>query len=493
MSKKKHGKPAAAAAVVTAAAPLATGPLARLWARRPVRLAVIVVGSILLAYGLLAGSSLLPSGRINGQVGQDIDLLTAETLYPNQSFLGSEYKRDNYTDALMMNISMIDENGPVNSTIRARHYTPDANNPVGSLAARVEAGPGVELTHSYIRYWQGYVSVLRPAFLLVTYSGWRIANALVLLALMVGCVVQIGRRVSWGSAVVFALTMVAVAPPVIFSSLQFSTVYYLALLGVLAVLYLADRYPYHRWDIELFLGLGIATAFFDFLTAPVLTLGIPFAVLLARRLATGSADRDSAESDGGGAWMPAVRTIPAWGIGYVGFWAVRWVTNAIFIDPNALNDIMGAIAQRSGSAAEAAMAIGDRFTVIGLNVSQLLPHGLMPVDQTTFLAAADGGKSALFTIAFLVLAAWVGLGALSGSLRWSAARSWPLLIVAALPIWWTLFAANHSLNHYFFTFRNMSLLVLGFGLLLVHGVYWDGVRARFAPAPPTPASKKKRR
>lgn len=452
--------------------------VARIWRNRVVRITAAALGSVALAYALLVASSLLPAERVNAQLGRDVNLIVTETAYPKQAFLGSEHTRDNYTDSIMLNMSMIAASDPVGATLGARYYDDPAIGPVASLAERVAMGPAAELNNGYIRYWQGYVTVLRPAALLFSYTGIRTVNAILLSVLMLACVVQIGRRINWGSAVVFALTLVLIAPPVVFNSLQFSTVLYIALAGVLAVIYLADRYPYHRWDLELFAGLGIATAYFDFLTAPILTLGFPLAVLLARRLAWGSTDRESKASDGGGAWIPAVRIVPAWGIGYIGFWAVRWVTNALFIYPAALTDIAGAIAQRAGTGDAASLSLADRFTVIGLNVSQMLPHAASPTDQASFLAAAEGGVTMLGVIVFLSLVVWGSFAALSGSAQWSIARSWPLLLVALLPIGWTLFAANHSLNHYFFTFRTMTPIVLGLGLLVVNGVHWDGVKER---------------
>ena len=444
----------------------------RVWGIRPVRAAIIVVTLLALGFGLLVGSSLLPAERINAQIGKASATLTAEGTYPQQSYLGSTFQRDNYTDAIMLNMSMIYGPAPIKTTLSALYYDNEAHDPVSSLADRVESG--VQPNNPYIRYWQGYVPFVRLAMLVVDYATWRVVNAVLLIGLSLAALALTWRRVGRGAAVALLVALSVTAPPVVFNSLQFSSVFYVALSGIIAALYLADRYPHKRFDLELFAVLGAVTAYLDFLTAPLLTLGLPLLVLLAYRRAHEVDDQPAGRGADGGVWWP-LRAIPAWGVGYVGFWAVRWVYNVVAINPKAFTDISGAISQRAGSG----MALSDRFSVVLQNLYLAFPRQLF-ADPPTLESVTS---VVVFAVALYVVA-WAALFFLSanGGGRYLFGHSAPLLVVASLPFGWMLFAANHSGNHYFMVYRILAVATFALGLFLVQSIYWPNLFGGLAPA-----------
>src|SRR5574344_2119485 len=141
---------------------------------------------ILICFGSLFLTSLIPSSSIKENVSQSAELLKTETNRKIVSIRDRKYMLDNFTDALMINTAFsIDSTKPVNSFMLARkNYIPNITqveyrdagdelksaskyetlDQVGELCDTVNS----DITESfeYARYWHGYLIFLRPLLLI---------------------------------------------------------------------------------------------------------------------------------------------------------------------------------------------------------------------------------------------------------------------------------------------------------------------------------------
>jgi len=419
--------------------------------RRALRLAAIFVGGLVVAVALLAASSYLPSGPIEAHVARDVDAMAAEGLWPLMQGPFDIYMADNFTDAWMLNTALIDRDGnPAINTLQSTSYRD--GDPIESLQVRLDRD--AETNTEYWRYWHGYLVALRPLLLFAGYAGIQRINevALSMMALIVAA--GLWRKAGWGAAIGFAFSMVLIGMPDLARTLQFSSVLYVAFAGMIAVLVLSGRSDARRWDLELFAVLGIATAYIDLLTAPVVTLGLPLLALQACELARSGKTR----------WQSIARSSVAWGASYATFWVAKWaLAYAVGFD-ELFEPVSGALNERFGTG----LGMMDRVGAAVLNAGQLLPNWVMTVYASEPFAALGTVSSILGVFAVVWLA---GVVITRTPVARSAAAA-PVLAVAMVPYLWYAFAADHSIVHVWYTYRAQAVTVFALAVFLAFSVEW---------------------
>jgi hypothetical protein len=363
----------------------------------------------------------------------------------------------------MLSIAMIDSGGsPTLDTLKGAYFGP-ANRPfVGGAvtALRDRLRTASDANKEYLRYWHGYVVALRPLFLVFDYLQVRALNLALLTALALAVAASLWRRAGTGAAIAFVVAWVLVAPPVVAANLQYVSVFYIAMIGMLTAIALESRGPYEAWDLELFLCLGMATSYFDFLTAPLVTWGLPLLALLALMRFQVENGRDR--------WL-VVRSSIAWVVGYVAFWAAKWFLGVVFAGPGALTDAAGAV---SGHMVESTI-IASRLQALAVNLGRIIPTAGAGIMKPP----AQGAVPALVALA-LAGAVWFGLWRMSHRPVLNAGLVTTIIVVGLAPYAWYLVAAGHSIWNNFFTFRAQAVTVFSLGLAAAYSIDWAALRAR---------------
>ncbi|WP_316076932.1 hypothetical protein [Varibaculum cambriense] len=84
----------------------------------------------------------------------------------------------------------------------------------------------------------------------------------------------------------------------------------------MAVLVGHNYFQKHKLWPDFFMILGMAVSFLDFLTYPVLALGIPLVMYVIVRQEAGI--------------LKIIGLSCSWAAGYIGFWSFKWILGAIF-------------------------------------------------------------------------------------------------------------------------------------------------------------------
>ncbi len=338
---------------------------------------------------------------------------------------------DNYTDALMLNLAISsDAMHPLRSAMLNPYYDNDDEEVAKSVhTEHVALGQtnGLEMRY-YGRYWQGYLVTLKPMLIIFSLHGIRIVNCLLMLLLSLATLWAIWQRIGKVEALLFLLSLLLVYFPVVPFSMQYSTCFYLMFLSMLAVMLYPDLTARSRSLVLTFFVIGAVTSFFDFLTTPQLTLGMPLLVcLLIHR-------------------KHEMRTLIiaslAWGIGYALLWASKWVIGYGLTGFNLL--------------ADAAQQIGVRTSQQYYGIELTIPKMLQFI--------IFGEERALgWKIPALILALSAAYIFLQKGIKVQRRYYWLLLVAMIVPIWFLLMR-QHSIMHLWFTLR--AFLVTIYALLL---------------------------
>lgn len=346
---------------------------------------------------------------------------------------------DNWTDATMLLIASHEgEGSALERAMTGARELLNSNQPVNSLAAKYLEGAELDKTVGYARYWHGYLLALKPLLLVTDYSGIRTINLTVQLVLDALVLFLMFRRGRKDLMLPYALTIGFLMPTVLGKSLQCSTCFYAFTLGVVLLLLFGDRWDGRR-VCYLFLGLGIVTAFVDFLTYPVAAFGIPAAVWFSMRPA--ETGREGIKRFGA--------VFLSWGFGYGGMWAGKWVAASLLTKENVIREALSSILMRIS---HSSLTGDDDLNVIDAVWKNMKAFLKTPVTAAAFLLVA-------------VLAAVLVYRLCRGG-RCGIGFALPFCILILLPFLWYGATVNHSFIHYFFT--NKSLAVTAFaGLCLL--------------------------
>lgn len=396
---------------------------------------------LIVAYLLFAcASALLPDAPIrrgivatnhNGDLWQN---------YPTAGIPQKQCRQDNFTDILILNQAWHCGSDSLfsNVLLLPRAVGPDRMDQADCLYRLVSGQP----THIryYARYWHGSTFLMR--FLLVflgNYLRIRLFLYLFTTLLLFALCYRLARLANVAISLAFLSGLVLLNVFVMQLSIQFAPVLILALIGSLFVC---------RWHADprrtsmLLFALGSLTAYFDLLTVPLLTVGIPVAVWVVVSV------RSKSLCEWARPTLQIVLYGCLWAVGYALTWVTKWVLATWFTSANVLQDGFYETSRRTQS-------VGfSRFDALLANTA-MVPWSL-------FLVVA-------LVLAVLAIYRFRRKGVLSAML---------LFALGLLPFVWYLVASNHSFEHAWFTYRNLMLTLSAWLMALGCIVDWARFRRR---------------
>lgn len=375
-----------------------------------------VVGILLLTLAYA-----LPVNPGSAHVQESLWILDTEGWYPSLPLvkaydgviqaINSGGTIDNYTDALMVRTAAADHGG--NPFLQA----------VKMASSQYPDG--------YSYYWHGYVTLLRPLLMVMDYGEIRVLNQMLQLALVVCMAVILFRRKGLPWAFLALSIYLLLMPMTLALCLQYSWVFYIGMLGALLVI----RFDCFREEKNFWLllcGLGILTSYFDLLTYPLFTWGIPVLWwIVMDRGERGDFRRVLSVAAGGLFWIG----------GYAGMWILKWLLGEIVLGGGLLAAALYEVTYRAGVAAEAEGRELSRWAPVVSN------WRLYESVQTVSLLAA--------------WYVWLGIRIWKRKAFPGTGKCFSLLLTALSSVVWYLILHNHTLIHYF-TYRiyNISFAAL---------------------------------
>lgn len=379
---------------------------------------------------LLAAVYALPTGAMKANVARSSEIFNYEGIYP-QLVTGYKYTQlDNYTDSIMLGAAIYEGTESIIDKA-VNNYHPDSAQLSPELALTNYANEVSAYEYSpisYGRYWHGYLVPLKLLLLFFDYSDIRVLNFFLqnlLLFLLIKRLYQICLEVY----VPAFLIMVFVLNPLTAAlSLQFSSVYYVILLS--AILLLRFSRGAERKINDLFFMTGILTAYLDFLTYPLASFGILLVLYLI-------VNRENIRFT---SLKQLFQKMLLWGIGYGGMWSGKWLAGSILMRKNLFADAMTNALIRTSSGGLHSGRTFSRLDAVLKNISVFMKWPFLIV----FLL---GAGYFLFHLRKLTLR----------MVRQDAAFILFMLAAAFLPVGWIFVMADHSYEHYWFTYKEFTI------------------------------------
>lgn len=405
----------------------------RLWVKYPVVFAALI--AVYLLFALVA--NLLPNAPIIRHAART---LAKDDLQNDFFFVYSfrpAYYLDNFTDALILNQAC---NGGSEHLLTSMLLNPRAHNGESeceSLKCFIHADTTLHTIY-YGRYWHGSTFLMRFLLSFWDYTSLRILFYLISSVLLAWVAAVLYRRIGKAVALFFVLALAFVNCFMMQHSIQFLPVLLIALAATLWVAYRVTE-P-RQLTLVLFIA-GSLTAFFDLLTCPAMTWGIPLCVYLMKQQ----------RHPDGRSWLRRVGSWAdasvMWAIGYGATWVSKWGIATVLTGENIIRDGAKEFALRAGAQIDY-----SRLDAVTNNLS------LIPWYYVVYILILMG-----------ILMLWrfnrKGLG-----------TALLCLLTAVPPLLWYFVAADHSYLHNWFTYRSLSVCLMAVFFAFAALVDWPRIK-----------------
>ena len=396
----------------------------------------------------------IPNRRIKWHVEESVQQLEIEGVYPSVFFNTIAARLDNYTDSIMLNIAAhADNNRPIRSSMKNPYRLAKEsgeNLRVDDLKTAIKDKDNSEET-TYSRYWHGYLGILRPLLVFFNYTEIRFLNICALFMLFLVVNILLKKELGLGIMISFFFSMMMSMFIIIPMSLQFSSMFYVMLIGMIFIL-LRYRYIYNKkLDTCLFFIIGGVTSFLDFLTAPLITLGFP---LVTYMFITQDNNKTFIINT-----RDIIKNCFSWGVGYIAIWISKWIFGSLITGENLFLEAVGRVAMRTSSE----MGEGEYF-----NILSVLKNNFDMVFNNTSIY-----------IFMLLVICYVILAILFSKSIKEISNVLPVLCIGIIPIIWYCLTLNHSGIHFWFTYRNLSIGIFSMLAFLSYSIDIKRIKLKY--------------
>lgn len=183
--------------------------------------------------------------------------------------------------------------------------------------------------------------------------------------------------------------------------------------------------------LYVFLIAGICTAYFDFLTWPLVTLGIPLTIYICLKR------NDSIK----GNIQSILGSSVAWGFGYAGMWGMKWLIGSVILRENLVYDAIQEVALRNSNKG----ITGKTITWMEVLISNLEVILKKP-----------------FIILFLTVLVFLAILVVKRRNYVRVKGMIPFAVIMSYPLFWYTFTMNHSYEHFWMTWRICLITIFAF-------------------------------
>lgn len=401
---------------------------------------------LIIAYLAFAFSSLyLPESRIKHAIEKSVVMGDIKTDYPRAIVNKEVCRMDQYSDALILNQAYCaSREDPINSIMMVPSIGDDTN----KTAWLNTAVTGVtEPVNIYPRYWHGSTFLTRWVMLFCgRYANMQLflfytSSIVFFLLFLLLC-----RRKKMALALCLFIPMLLLKSYLAQFSIHLYPVFLISTIAAILSLLISSR---NRQRL-LFFITGSLTAYFDLMTAPLLTLGIPLLVILS--------DEKIREEK---LWTIIKEiTIIAllWGLGYASTWIFKWELATWLTGSDVIADAISTSFYRINGNLSSEMTSEASFTIwdaVYANISKC-PMGLI--------------------LALVLLLAITAVFAFD---KKGIKKAVVFSLVSLIPIIYYMALSNQTLIHCWFTYRALIITIAGILMAMASLVDWKKFRKQW--------------
>lgn len=398
--------------------------------KKVVLIPIIILGAVLLGYLLLVGVYCLPTDSMKVHMIESSDFFEDEGITPE--LMGNENSMlDNHTDALMLLTASHPRSvSSWYAAVNANRFCKTDEYPNETLVSIYGEEDIADTEESYARYWHGYLIFLKPLLLIMNYGEIRALLMFIQLAFFMIIICELLKKRS-ELVFPFFITWIFLNPVSTMLSLQYNTVLIVTFVAIFFICKFSDKInctKLYEWSL-FFLCIGILTSYFDLLTYPLVTLGIPLIVWISIYM-SGNFQDDI---------IIIIRMAAFWGVGYACMWASKWILGSVITGKNVLANAAEVIVSRTSS------NVADT----AFNYLDVIKAQISSSHQTTWEM-----------VVICVIIAYILILMKNKKVNWHLALTF--FVIALFPFVWYGVLKNHSYIHSYFTYRELAISICAF-------------------------------
>ena len=304
--------------------------------------------------------------------------------------------------------------------------------------------------------WNGVQTLLRPLLVFFHIGQIRYLCAIAFFLLLFCAAWKISTKFSFGFSFLFLFSVLWADILPVSYQLQHAGCFFIVFFAILLLLGKSPGFwkeNSHSLTL-IFYGIGAVTAFIDPMTIPVVTLGLPLAVLFLSIQKYGQ---------GSGAFKPVALGTLSWGLGYVFLILTKWLLAVLLTGKNLFPGYFSRMSQECFRSLSSAAQI-----------KQLLYENL-----NSFLSPAGFGIKALLFLALALTAAYVVLFFTGHKPFREIGAFLPLICIGLLPFLFYLLMPAHAFSDTGVTFRALIGTLYPFALFFFCALDTQRIRQAF--------------
>lgn len=401
--------------------------------RTPLFLLLNVVLAAIIGTLALWGVYSLPTAQIDKNVEASSSIFLREGGYPTV-YDWCTSQLDNSTDAVMLLEAAYDsETDSIQKAMLNYRGRIDEKPPYDVLIAHYENDLEYTTDTNYPRYWHGYHIWLKPLLMIFNYQTIRIVNGVFQVVIVLWICYKFFRKKRIEFIIPLVLTYGMLMPVALAKSLQFSSCFYIASFSTLFLLHTNKKACY------VFLYIGIMTAFFDFLTYPIATFGIPAVMYFALY-----GEEYLKEN-----LVKLLEIGICWVLGYIGMWSLKWIIGGMITGVNILENAQRTIQFRISRSYN-----GTNFSLLDCFGTCIELFFKTPCSYMIYAYC--------LWESILIVKKWI-VNRISA--RGHLNLCLPFILIALMPLVWYAVALNHTSIHAYFTNKALSVSVFAIMML----------------------------
>ena len=392
-------------------------------------------------------AALIPTESIKKNVEKSAAILSEEKEYYEKQYINKIIKCDNYTDAIMINNAFsMDAKEPLYSALIVRRYyipgvtieiLPEEDGDPTRLVFETDNLTNVVngdriIAKEYAKYWHGYLIFLKPLLIIFNYGQLRILQLIILTILTATLIYLIYKKIGILQAIIVLLGLIIVDIQYIYMSLEYTPIFILMLCSSI---FLLIKYKKIKDEGKIFFVTGMLTCFFDFLTVPIITLGIPLIIyFLLKQKEQKLSLKETI--------LIILKNSVIWLLGYALTWITKFALVDIIYHKNLIHTALKQVGHRTF----------DGTSVFELNLIELFKLNFKENNIWIF---------AVFLIVQIIIGILNKKSHKAKIDKTYLIKILPYLIISMMPIVWYLVLQEHSIRHAFFTYRALSVFWIG--------------------------------
>ena len=389
---------------------------------------MLVLTAWIAGFLLLVLAYLIPQSRMMSSVEQS--LITLEKYGGGDELLPDipQTTMETFTDVTMVSTSFAERGSLLEKVLLAQMCGEIGD--AGSIRKYVYSDQRDNLQlDTYARYWHGYQIFLRPLLTVINVNQIRMIGMMCMCAMVMLIIVRLVQQQRTELLIPQFVLFVLPAPFVLMINMQCYSVTFITLFMLL--LLLSGRFSRSQ-VILLFELSGILTSYFDLLSVPGITLGVPLVFYLAVKRNEGHSLRN--------ACMEMMHIMIAWVFGYGGMWSGKWILATSLTGENVIEDALQTVKLRGGN------TMGER--------------------RLDYFETLQRNWACYNTVVYKLL--FIGLGVIlciflirGWRFRMRKEMLFGTIIASLIPFVWYRMLVNHSYIHYYFTCKELIIFLYG--------------------------------